>query len=113
MARPRKELDQDQFESLCRMNPTLKDVSAFFKLSEDTIHRRCLEWGYTGFADARQQSMVHTRLNLIRRALKQAESGNTTMLIFCLKNLCGWADKQETIQTGEIKINIDKEDVGL
>ena len=96
MARPRKELDREQFEALCRLNPTLKDCAAFFQVSEDTIERRCKEWEYSGFADARDKNMVHTRLTLIRTAVKKAEKGDNTMLIFSLKNLCGWKDKHET-----------------
>ena len=109
MARPKVELDQDQFEAFCRLNPTLEDAQAFFKVSEDTIMRRCKEWGYTGFADARQQNMVHTRLHLIRTAMKMAEK-TPAMMIFCLKNLCGWVDKLESQQTGELKVVIDADD---
>jgi hypothetical protein len=39
MGRSRMEIDETQLEALCRMNPTLKDTSAFFKCSEDTIER--------------------------------------------------------------------------
>lgn len=88
------------------MNPTLKDCAAFFKCSEDTIERRSKEFGYLDFADLRNKSMVHTRLNLIRTAIKQAENGNSTMLIFSLKNLCGWADKQE-VETKVEAFNIN------
>lgn len=95
MARPRLEIDQEQLEAFCRMNPTLKDAAAFFKCSEDTIESRCKEFGYEGFSDARQQNMVHTRLKLIRSALQMAEKGNPALMIFCLKNLCGWTDKVE------------------
>ena len=95
MARPRLEIDQEQLEALCRMNPTLKDTASFFKCSEDTIERRCKEFGYIDFADARQQNMVHTRLKVIRKALSMVEAGNTAMVIFALKNLCGWSDKLE------------------
>lgn len=93
MARPRKEIDREKLEALCRMAPTLKDAAAFFKVNQDTITDRCKEWGYEGFSDAREQNMVHTRLSLIRKAINMAEAGNATMLIFALKNLCGWADK--------------------
>jgi len=103
MARPRKEIDQNQLESLCRLNPTLKDVAAFFQCSEDTVERRCAEYGYKDFADARQQNMVHTRLGVIRKAVEMANNGNVPMLIFTLKNLCGWADKQEST------VGLDKE----
>ena len=113
MARPKVEIDQGQFESLCRLNPTLKDSAAFFKCSEDTIERRCKEWGYDGFADARNKNMVHTRLMLVRSAVKKAENGDNTMLIFCLKNLCGWADKQEIDDSREIKVSISKDEQNL
>ena len=95
MAKPRVELDQDKFEAFCRLNPTIEDCAAFFKVSEDTITRRCHEWGYGGFADARQQNMVHTRMALIRKAVHMGENGNVPMLIFSLKNICGWTDRQE------------------
>lgn len=115
MARPRVEIDQTQLEGLCRMNPTLKDVAAFFGVSEDTIERRCKEFGYESFADARGQNMVHTRLKLIRKALEMADKGNTAMMIFALKNLCGWTDKLETNDLGEkrISITISKEEEAL
>ncbi len=99
--RPTIKIDQGQLESLCRMNPTLADTAAFFKCSPDTIERVCKSFGYKDFADARQQNMVHTRLKLIRNALAMADKGNTAMIIFCLKNLCGWADKVETAVDGE------------
>lgn len=114
MARPRKEIDEAQLEALCRLNPTLKDVAAFFKCSEDTIERRCVEFGYKDFADARQQNMVHTRLNLIRKAVEMGSNGNVPMLIFSLKNLCGWTDKQENVHDiSKIEIKIDQDDNAL
>lgn len=106
VARPTKALDREEFEAFCRLNPTLKDAAAFFKLSEDTIERRCKEWEYTGFADARQQNMVHTRLKLIRKAVSMAEGGNVPMLIFALKNLCGWVDKHEKIEEADAAVKI-------
>jgi hypothetical protein len=110
MARPKAIIDQEQFEALCRLNPTLKDAAAFFKVNQDTITDRCKEWGYEGFSDCRDKNMVHTRLTLIRNALKSAEKGVPAMQIFCLKNLCGWTDKQEVQNNSEVKIIIDKDD---
>jgi uncharacterized protein YbcV (DUF1398 family) len=113
MARPKIVIEQHQLEALCRLNPTLKDCAAYFKCSQDTIERRSKEFGYDSFADLRDKNMVHTRLSLVRSAVKKAENGDNTMLIFCLKNLCGWADKQETTQNQTISIEIEKEDEGL
>lgn len=96
MARPRKEINLEQLKALMRLNPTLKDTAAFFECSEDTIERVIKsEFGGISFAEFRDQNMVHTRFMLIRNALRLAEKGNTAMMIFCLKNLCGWKDKQD------------------
>lgn len=94
MGRPRKEIDETQLKALCRLKPTLKDVAAFFDCSEDTIDKRCKELGSETFADFRDKNMVHTRFSLVRKAIQKAESGDNVMLIFALKNLCQWSDKQ-------------------
>ena len=86
-------IDIEELSALCRLKPTLKDCAAFFKCSEDTIERRIKEATGQTFAEFREQNMVFTRYDLVRRAIQKASSGDNTMLIFCLKNLCGWADK--------------------
>ena len=46
--------------------------------------------------------MVQTRFSLIRNALKMAEKGNPALMIFCLKNLCKWTDKQHLEHSGAV-----------
>lgn len=88
-----EKLDDGNLKALMRMKPTLKDTAAFFEVSEDTIERYIkANWGMR-FAEFRDQNMVHTRFSLIRTAIQKAEKGDNVMLIFCLKNLCGWRDK--------------------
>lgn len=91
----RKIDDLDQLEQFMRLKPSLKDTAAFFKCStttvEDTIRK---EYDRT-FREFRDERMVHTRHALVRKAIEMALSGNTTMMIFCLKNVCGWNDKKE------------------
>jgi hypothetical protein len=106
VGRPRIELDWVQAEALMRMNPTLADTAAFFKCGQTTIEERIREEYDLTFKEFRNQNMVHTRLNLVRKAMKMAEK-NPTMMIFCLKNLCKWVDKHETEVTNkEIKIDV-------
>lgn len=108
MSRPQKEFSQQQFEALLRLNPTLKDTAAFFQVSEPTLLRRAKEWGYDSFEDARDQNMVHTKLDLIREAVRRSKSSDT-MLIFSLKNLCQWRDKHEVDQ----KLSGDAKGLGM
>lgn len=112
MARQKIEIDENQLKGLCRLKPRIEDVAAFFGCSHDTIERRVREFGYDTFASFREQNMVHTRFSLIRKAIQKAESGDNVMLIFTLKNLCGWSDKNEIEHTVS-KIEIDKIDEQL
>lgn len=94
MARPAKEIDLPKLKALMRLKPSLEDTAAFFECSERTIERVIRAEFKLSFVDFRQQNMVHTRLNIVRKAISKAEAGDNTMLIFCLKNLCGWRDRQ-------------------
>ena len=101
MPRLEKPIDPAQLKALMRLNPTLKDTAAFFECSEDTIERFIKANWELKFAEFREQNLVHTRMTLIRNALKMAEKGNPALMIFCLKNLCQWKDKWDTeISTG-------------
>jgi hypothetical protein len=94
MARPFIEIDMEELATFMRLKPSLEDCAAFFKCSPDTIERRIKEHSDITFAEFREQNMVHTRFNLIRTAINKGLKGDNVMLIFCLKNLCGWKDKQ-------------------
>jgi len=48
MGRPRKNISKDQFERLCGLQYTKKEIAAFFDCSEDTIENFChREYKYT------------------------------------------------------------------
>ena len=95
MARPLLKIDATQLTALMRLKPSLADTAAFFSCSEDTIERFIRRVHKVGFADFREQNMVHTRFSLIRKALEKAQAGDNVMLIFTLKNLCGWQERPE------------------
>lgn len=88
-------IDKAKLEAMMRLKPTLEDTAAFFQCSARTIERYIHEHFNVTFVEFRTQRMVHTRHALIRKAIDKALNGDNTMLIFCLKNLCGWADKHE------------------
>jgi len=101
-----------QLKAILRLKPTMADCEAFLGVSHDTIERHIKNNYNCTFAEFREQNMVHTRFSLIRTAIKKAEKGDNVMLIFCLKNLCGWKDKadiDQNIKMPKIKIDVDDE----
>ena len=94
------QIDMEQLEALCAMKPTLYDCARFFKCSEDTIERRIKEKHGITFAEFRDQNMVHTKYDLIRRAIQKAEHSES-MHKFCLKNLADWREKTDMTSDGK------------
>ena len=97
----RKLTDLEKLKQFMRMKPTLEDTAAFFEVSTRTVEQTIRDEFNLTFREFRDQNMVHTRHALIRKALEKALSGDNTMLIFCLKNMCGWQDKVEMESIGE------------
>lgn len=99
--RPPNDIDQEKLKALMRLLPTLADTAAFFECSERTIERHIRKEFDLSFVEFREQNMVHTRLNLRRRAIRKAEEGDNTMLIWCMKNIDNWTDKTESRNINE------------
>jgi uncharacterized protein YbcV (DUF1398 family) len=87
------DIDKPKLKALMRLKPTLEDTASFFECSARSIERFIRDEYDLKFVEFREQNMVHTRLAIVRKAIEKAEKGDNVMLIFCLKNLCGWKDK--------------------
>lgn len=108
MGRPTIEINMEELEIFMRWNPSRSDTAAFFKVSEDTLARRIMEKTGLTFMQFREQNMVHTRRSLINEALARS-SKSDTILIFCLKNLCKWGDKNELPQEDDRDLDAAEE----
>lgn len=112
MGRKPANIEEAKLKALMRLKPTLEDTAAFFECSPRTIEQYIRDNFDLTFRDFRDQNMVHTRFALIRTAIQKAEKGDNTMLIFCLKNLCGWKDKyDEPEKIVNTYINLSDEDL--
>lgn len=103
---PRKkrvEINFEELEKLMRWKPTLADTAAWFKVSEDTIERLIKATDGLRFAEFRRKNMVHVRIGLVQKAISMAMKGDKTMLIFSLKNMCGWGDVPDKFGEEEIE----------
>jgi hypothetical protein len=70
--------------------------------SESTLERILLEHfecsSMTEWKEKRKDSL---KIQLKRKAVTMALGGNVSMLIFCLKNLCGWSDNVQVVPDKE------------
>ena len=103
MARPRKEIDKKEFESLLFIQCTLSEVTAFFdsKLngcSEDTIERWCKRTYGKSFADVSREKRDVGKISLRRMQWRLAEK-SAAVAIFLGKNYLGQTDEVQVDNT--------------
>jgi hypothetical protein len=90
--RPTKDIELNKIASLLQFTPSLSDTADWFGVSEDTISRRVKEETGLTFAEFREKKRGQIRIKLNQKAVEMALAGDRTLLIFCLKNYCGWSD---------------------
>lgn len=91
MARPRIEINEEQFKGLCNLQCTLSEISAFFKCSDDTIERWCERELGLSFAEAYKIHSAGGRISLRRLQFKMAEK-SAAMAIWLGKQYLGQKD---------------------
>lgn len=83
-------------DALLQFKVTLKFVAHELGVHERTVQRHIeAEKGMT-FEQYHEMKLNRTGVKLQQKAIEMALQGDRTMMIFCLKNLAGWADKLET-----------------
>jgi len=102
MARPRIEIDWDQFDKLCAIQATLTDIAAWFSCSVDTIERAVKREQKMSFADYFAIKRGRGKIGLRRKQYEVAMAGNVPMLIWLGKQYLDQAEKQHA----EVNTNI-------
>ena len=114
--RPKKEINQEQFEKLCAICCTQKEIADFFECSIDTVNRWCKRTYKQTFADTYEKMSVTGKISLRRWQFKSAEAGNVTMQIWLGKQYLGQREQIETDNKNDNTININvsaaTEDIG-
>lgn len=119
MARPKIEIEKEQFNKLCFLQCTLSEIAAFFNCSEDTIERWCKREYKEGFADVYSKKRGLGKISLRRSQFRMAET-NPTMAIWLGKQYLGQTERQEvavsvkddeTIKEMEDYFNAKKQEV--
>ncbi len=114
MGRPRKEFNWEEFDKLCGIHATQREVADWFEMSEDTVDRRIKEQFGMTFADYVKQRQAPGKISLRRKQYEMAMNGNVTMLIWLGKQYLGQADKQEQAVTHTgITLNVTTDEAKL
>lgn len=93
MGRPRIEIDWGQFDKLCGLQCTLREIAAWFQCCVDTIENRVKEERGITFSDYFKEKRERGKVSLRRMQWESAENGSITMQIFLGKNYLNQSDQ--------------------
>ena len=106
MARPRKVINQKQFESLCAIQCTEEEICNVLDVSEKTLISWCNEVYGESFSKVFRQKRDLGKTSLRRNQWKLAEKGNSTMLIWLGKQILKQSESptQDEIKLKELEL---------
>ena len=105
MGRPKKEIDQKQFEKFCGLQCTLEEICAFFDVTDKTLDRWCKETYGKLFSEVFQEKRGLGKISLRRSQWRLAEK-SATMAIWLGKQYLGQKDQVEA----SVAVDTAKED---
>ena len=106
MARPRKEINQKQFENLCGLQCTKDEIGAFFDVTDKTLESWCRRTYKAGFSEVFSQKRGLGKISLRRSQWRLAEK-SATMAIWLGKQYLDQKDRIESTVDGEVTVVID------
>lgn len=104
VARPRKEIDQKDFESLCALQCTREEICGFFDISEKTLDSWCKRTYGQSFSLVFNQKRGKGKISLRRAQFRLAEK-NANMAIWLGKQWLGQKDTVEIERPDEVAIS--------
>lgn len=107
MARPRKEIDQKQFENLCGLQCTLDEICGWFDVTDKTLDGWCKRTYHASFSEVFKQKRGAGKISLRRSQWRLAEK-NATMAIFLGKQFLGQRDSVDVAVTDAKGIALDE-----
>ena len=101
MGRPEKEINKKQFEELCKIQCTQKEICSVLNTTDKTLVKWCKKTYDMTYSDAYKR-FSEEGLSSLRRAQFNIAQKNAGMAIFLGKNYLGQKDQVEQ------KIEVDK-----
>lgn len=106
MARPRKEIDQKQFENLCGLQCTLEEICGWFDVTDKTLDGWCKRTYGSSFSDVFREKRGAGKISLRRAQFRLAEK-NAAMAIFLGKQYLGQKDVVDVTNEDKVTVVID------
>lgn len=91
MGRPRAQIDQSQFEGLCKLQCTEVEICDWFSVTDKTLNRWCRDTYGKTFSEIYREKKNGGKISLRRTQWKLAEK-SVPMAIFLGKNYLGQRD---------------------
>lgn len=104
MARPRKEIDKRDFESLCTLQCTKEEICGFFDVSDKTLENWCKRTYAEGFSEVFKKKRGKGKISLRRAQFRLAEK-SASMAIWLGKQWLGQKDTVEIERSDEVVIS--------
>lgn len=105
MARPKKEIDQKQFENLCGLQCTELEICDWFGVSDKTLDKWCHETYGERFSVVFREKRGNGKVSLRRMQWRLAER-NASMAIFLGKNYLG----QKDVSAVSMNVSMEEDD---
>lgn len=110
MARPHKEIDREQFEKLCKIQCTQKEICNVLNVSDKTLNAWCKRtYHKKSFSEVFSEKRLEGKASLRRMQFKVAEEGNVTMLVWLGKQWLGQSEKPAKSDESEEEISDEVE----
>lgn len=107
MARPRIEIDKENFEKLCGLQCTEKEICSFFGITDKTLTSWCNRTYNMSFSEVFEEKRGTGKISL-RRAQFELAKKNAAMAIFLGKQYLGQTDKPLVeINTSEGNVDVN------
>lgn len=107
MGRPRKEIDQKEFEKLCELQCTEDEICAWFDVTDKTLNSWCKRTYKANFSEVFAQKRGKGKIALRRYQFQQAKK-SATMAIWLGKQYLGQTDQMK-LQTQAIPVVIEND----
>ena len=108
--RPRKEINQVEFEKLCGLQCTLEEICGWFKITDKTLDSWCKRTYGVGFSEIFKQKRGVGKISLRRMQWRLAET-SATMAIFLGKQYLGQKNEPLEVQHSVTPIDAITEEI--